>query len=128
MILFRLTCIPLAVLGFLGGLLSFLGAPCDFVLSWIIGGLIALVFCIGFMWAITNLFTFLYCPRYYWLWRRGGGDPYFDSMPEPFNMDDDLVRYQELYAERARQQAEMFNPPPPAPPDPPDDPTANIQI
>jgi hypothetical protein len=125
-ILFRLTSIPLAVTLFWSAFFAFFGET--YLAFWFtVGGLAAIVGCYGFWWAIVNLGTFLYCPRYYWLWRRGGGDPWYDCLPEPFNTDDDLVRYQELYAERARQEAEAFCPPPP-PPDPTEDPTANIRI
>ena len=121
-ILFRLTCVPLIVTGFWAAILSI--ASIHLAFWFVVGGLTCLVFLIGMMWGITNLLTFLYCPRNYWLWRRGGGDPWFDSLDPPFNNDDDLVRYQELYRERARQQAEMFSPPPPPLPDP----TENIRI
>ena len=101
-ILFRLTCIPLAVLGFWAALFQFLGAPSNFVLAWITGGLICLVFLIGLMWAITNIGTFICSPRNYWLWRKGGGDPWFCTLPEPFNTDDEYTRFQETLSRKGQ--------------------------
>ena len=36
--------------------------------------------------------------------RKGGGDPFFDTLHWPFNNDDDSVRYQELYREKERME------------------------
>lgn len=82
---------------------------------WIIieAGVITTAGIILFLWTIVNLGTFLYSPKDYFLWKRGGGDPFFDTLHWPFNSDDDSVRYQELYREKAR----MENPPSPVKPD-----------
>jgi hypothetical protein len=43
--------------------------------------------------------------------RKGGGDPWFDSLPPPFNDDPPEVRYQELFREKLRQEnAELLKP------------------
>ena len=56
---------------------ALLGAPV------IIGGAIGLALMLGFWWGITNLVTFLINPGYYRLWKKGGGDPWFDTLPSP---------------------------------------------
>jgi len=93
---------------------ALLGAPV------IIGGAIGLALMIGFWWAFTNIGTFLTNPGYYRLWRKGGGDPFFDTVPEPFNTDPSSTRYQELYREKARQEWEASFGPLPIPSPPPD--------
>ncbi len=108
----RMVIIPFAVVGFWGLMLS-IAAPV-LGLCLVSGGVGAVLVGLGFCWGFTNLATFIYSPTYYRLWKGNGGDPFFDSVDEPFNMDPDSVRYAELYQEAARQQAD----PPPAAPDP----------
>jgi hypothetical protein len=48
--------------------------------------------------------TLITMPRTWLLIKRGGGDPWFDSLPEPFNNDASSVRYQELFREKLRQE------------------------
>jgi hypothetical protein len=123
-ILFRLVAIPFLVVGFWGAMFCIADVGLGF--SFILGGVIAVLLGIGWCWAFTNFFTFLCHPREYRVWKKGGGDPWFDTLDRPFNNDPDSVRYQELYRERARQEwEEVF--PPPMPTDPTrgiDDPNA----
>ena len=118
-ILFRLIAIPFAVVAFWAAM--FCIADPGLAFSFILGGVGAVLLSIAFLWAFTNICTFLSCPKEYRLWKKGGGDPWFDTLDPPFNNDPDSVRYQELYRERARQQAEALFPPPAAP-----DPTKGI--
>ncbi len=48
----------------------------------------------GFAWAVVRLGMFLIYGRsqQYHAYRRGGGDPYFDSLPWPLNPDSRQVR------------------------------------
>ena len=108
----RMVIIPFLVVGFWGLMLS-IAAPV-LGLCLVLGGVGAVLVGLGFCWGFTNLATFLYSPRCYRLWKQGGGDPFFDTLDEPFNTDSSSVRYQELFKEAARQQAD----PPPAAPDP----------
>ena len=78
------------------------------------GGVIAIFGIIFILWLIVNIGTFLYSPRDYLLWKRGGGDPFFDTLHWPFNTDDDAVRYRELYIEKERMDLGIQ---PKAPPD-----------
>jgi hypothetical protein len=96
-----------------GAVGALLGAPV------IIGGAIGIALMLGLWWAITNIGAFLFSPTYYRLWRKGGGDPWFDTIDPPFNNDPPYVRYQEMYREKARQDWEAnFGPLPiPSPPD-----------
>ena len=107
----RMVIIPFLVVGFWG--LMFCIADVGLGFCFVLGGVIAVLLGIGFCWAFTNICTFLYSPRYYRIWKAGGGDPFFSTLDPPFNTDPDAVRYQELYQEAARQQAD----PPPAAPD-----------
>jgi len=87
----------------------------------LMGGMIWCVVMLGFCWVVTNVGTFLSCPREYRLWKKGGGDPWFDTLDPPFNNDPPSVRYFELYREKERMENEaIFGPPPPPPPDPSD--------
>ena len=72
--------------------------------SWFVFGvgLAVLAGIIFYFWVGTNLLMRISSPGYTKLWKAGGGDPWFDSLPPPFNMDPDEVRYQELYRERLR--------------------------
>jgi len=104
--------IPFLVVGFWGLMLSIAAPVLGFCL--VLGGVGAVFLGIGFCWGFTNFATFLYSPRCYRLWKKNGGDPFFDTLDRPFNNDPDSIRYQELFEEAARQQADT----PPAAPDP----------
>ncbi len=112
-IVFRIAVIPFLVTAFWGSMFCIADPEIGFY--FVLGGVGAVVFAIGFLWLFTNICTFLSCPRYYRIWKKGGGDPFFDSIDSPLNNDPDSVRYQELYQERARQQLEDLFPPPAAP-------------
>jgi hypothetical protein len=112
-IIFRMGIIPFAVVAFWG--LMFCIADLEIGFYFVLGGVGAIVFAIGFLWAFTNICTFLYSPTYYRLWKKGGGDPFFDSLDSPLNNDPPSVRYQELYREKARQELEELFPPPAVP-------------
>ena len=107
----RIVFIPLMAVVCVGALL---GTPV------IIGGVIGLAVMLGFWWVFTNLVTFLINPGYYRLWKRGGGDPWFDTLPEPLNNDPPSVRFQELYREKSKQDWEASFGPLPTPSPPPD--------
>ena len=115
MMIFRMAFIPFLVVSFWG--LMFCIADPGLGFCFCVGGAAAILGGIGFCWTVTNIGTFLSHPRYYRLWKKGGGDPFFDTLDPPFNNDPPSTRYQELYREKARQECEdVF--PPPAPPDP----------
>ena len=59
-IIVRMALIPLLVTAFWGLMLSI--ADTSLGLYLVLGGVIALVLGIGFLWAFTNFFTFLLCP------------------------------------------------------------------
>ena len=109
----RMVIIPFAVVGFWGAMFCIADVGLGF--SFLVGGVGAVILSIAFLWAFTNICTFLSCPKEYRLWKKGGGDPWFDTLDRPFNNDPPSVRYQELHQERARQQAEEMFPPPAAP-------------
>ena len=100
-ILIRFVALPLAVVAFWA---CFLGW------AFFIGGAITVAFFVFFPWVVTNLGTFLFYPRYYRLWKAGGGDPWFDTLDSPLNTDPPYVRYQELYREKLRQESQQFEP------------------
>ncbi len=107
----RMVAIPMLYVGAVGTLL---GTPV------IIGGAIGLALMLGFWWGVTNLAAFFISPTYYRLWRKGGGDPWFDTLPELLNTDPPEVRYQEMFREKARLECEELGipiQPPPLPPD-----------
>ena len=89
-----------------------------------IGGLAALSIMWAFCWAFTNIGTFLCSPTYYRIWKSGGGDPFFDTLPDMFNPDPPETRFAELFREKARQECEevdrMFGIPPKTPAPSPD--------
>ena len=115
--IFRMAIIPFLVVAFWG--LMFCIADPGLAFSFVLGGVIAVLLGIGFCWTVTNIGTFLSHPRYYRLWKKGGGDPFFDTLDPPFNNDPPSTRYQELYREKARQECEdVLGIYPPAPPDP----------
>ena len=117
-ILARIGCLPFAVVLFWA--LMFCTVDVDAGLDIVMGGVIAFSVIILFLWGFTNLFTFLSGPREYLLWKKGGGDPWFDTLDPPLNNDPPYVRYQELYREKARQEWEANFGPLPTPPLPPD--------
>jgi len=115
----RMVLIPFTVVAFWGAM--FCIADPGLGLCFVLGGVGAVLLGIGWCWGFTNVCTFLWHPREYRIWKGGGGDPFFDTLDQPFNTDSDATRYQELYRERARQQAEELFPPPAVP-----DPTRGI--
>lgn len=117
-ILFRIGCIPFAVVLFWA--LMFSTVDVDAGLALVSGGVIAFAVIILFLWGFTYLFTFLSGPREYLLWKKGGGDPWFDTLDPPLNNDPPSVRFQELFQERARQDWEANFGPLPIPSPPPD--------
>ena len=114
-IVFRMAIIPFAVVGFWGAMFSI--ADPGLAFSFVLGGVGTVLLGFGFCWGFTNICTFLFHPREYRLWKKGGGDPFFDTLDQPFNNDPESVRYQELYREKARQELEEEMFPPPAAPD-----------
>ena len=104
LILFRIGFIPFAIVFFWALMFSIV----DTDISWhlIKGAVIAFVVMMLFLWVFTNLFTFLLGPREYLLWKKGGGDPFFDILDPPLNTDPPEVRYQELFREKARREWE----------------------
>jgi hypothetical protein len=103
-IVFRMVAIPFLTAVF-WSLMFCISSP--YLGCWVmIGGLAAIVFSVGWCWGLTNLAAFLHSPRYYRIWKQGGGDPWFDSLDPPLNTDPPSVRYQELYREKARQECE----------------------
>ena len=115
----RMVIIPFAVVGFWGLMFCIVDVERGF--WFLVSGVGAVLLGIGWCWGFTNVCTFLSCPKEYRLWKKGGGDPWFDTLDRPFNNDCDATRYQELYQERARQESEEMFPPPAAP-----DPTRGI--
>ncbi len=109
----RMVVIPFAVVGFWAAMFSI--ADVGLAFSFILGGVGAVLLGIGWCWGFTNLGTFLSNPREYRLWKKNGGDPFFDTLDPPFNTDADATRYQELYREKARQELEEMFPPPATP-------------
>ena len=85
-VLFRFLFIPIIVMA----------SYCVFLPDWWEGFLYATIFLIVvvfLMWAFVNLYVFIGCPREYRMWKAGGGDPFIDTLPEPFNNDPAEVRY-----------------------------------
>ena len=104
LILFRIGCIPFAIVCFWALMLSI--ADADLAFHFILGAVIAFIVMMLFLWGLTNLLTFLSGPREYLLWKRGGGDPFFDTLDSPLNNDPPEVRFQELFREKARLECE----------------------
>jgi hypothetical protein len=77
--IFLMAIIPFLVVAFWG--LMFCIADPGLAFSFVLGGVIAVLLGIGFCWAVTNIGTFLSHPRYYRLWKKGGGGPF--SIPWP---------------------------------------------
>jgi hypothetical protein len=99
--------IPAGVILFWAYILS-LGGNYSIVRAALIGGFGTLAAALFFLWAFVNLMTWLTMPKVYRVIKKGGGDPWFDSVPEPFNNDDPSVRYQELFEEKLRQENEQL--------------------
>jgi len=99
-ILARIAILPLLVAGSVAALLGW---------EVFLGGVIAVAIGLFFLWAFTNIGTYLCSPRYYRMWRAGGGDPWFDTLDPPLNNDDASTRYQEMFREKARQECEQVD-------------------
>ena len=106
-ILWRISFVPLGAIAFWTYMLS-LGGDGEVVRWALIGGFGTLAALLGFLWGFVNVMTIVTMPRTWWLIKRGGGDPWFDSLPPPFNDDPPEVRYQELYREKLRQENEWL--------------------
>ena len=102
-ILFRLSIVPVAVALFWIYMLSLSGDSEVIRGAWI-GGFGTLAAALFFLWGFTNAMTLLTMPKVWLLIKRGGGDPWFDSLPPPINDDPPEVRYQELFEEKLRQE------------------------
>ena len=102
-ILWRLSIIPVGITLFWAFMLS-LGGNGEIVRWTLIGGFGTTAVIFLFLWGFVNFMTALTMPKIWWLIKRGGGDPWFDSLPPPFNDDPPEVRYQELYREKLRQE------------------------
>jgi hypothetical protein len=109
-ILFRLSIVPIAVTLFWTFILS-LGGNYSIVRAAFIGGFGATAAALFFLWAFTNLATFLTMPRVWWIMRKKGADPWFSSLPPPFNNDPPSVRWQELFEAKLRQENEWLQQP-----------------
>ena len=119
-ILFRLSIVPIGITLFWAYMLS-LGGNYGIVRAILIGGFGTTAVIFFFLWGFVNLMTILTMPKVWWLLKKGGGDPWFESLPEPFNTDDLSTRFQELYREKARQEWEQaFGPLPQVPSQSPD--------
>jgi len=115
-ILLRLSIVPIGITLFWAYMFS-LGGNYSIVRAILVGGFGTTALVLGFLWGFTNLMTLLTMPKVWWLIKRGGGDPWFDSLPPPFNNDDPSVRYQELFEEKLRQEnAQLLQPLVPLPP------------
>jgi hypothetical protein len=111
-IIARLVAIPVAVVAFWAVLFLLLDLG-GWALAFLIDGLGGLAVVVFLCWAAHNIIMWIWCPREMRLWKKGGGDPFFDTLPPPFNNDPDSTRYQELYRERLRLEEEegiIFDP------------------
>lgn len=110
-IVFRLIILPVLFFSAFG-LLACVTGQVHFGLiiigSTIVGGL-GTVF---FLWAVMNIIAFLINPKYYFMWKNGGGDPFFDTTGPIINNDPDSTRYQEFYRETLRQEQGGYSAPP----------------
>jgi len=104
-IIARFVAWPVAVLTFWVIVFN-LGGVGGLMWSFLAGGFGALFVIVFGCWAITNIIMWILNPKEMRLWKRGGGDPFFDTLPPPFNNDPDSTRYQELYRERLRLEEE----------------------
>lgn len=107
-ILARLVAWP--VIGLTGWIILFffLGMG-DWILPFIVGGFGSVFGILFIYWALMQIIMWIWCPREMKLWKSGGGDPFFDTLPPPFNNDPDEVKYQELFRERLRLEEEGHN-------------------
>jgi len=124
-ILWRLSVVPIGITLFWAYMLS-LGGNYHIVRAILVGGFGTTALVLGFLWAFTNVMTALTMPKVWWLLRRGGGDPWFASLPEPFNTDPPHVRYAELFEEKLRQENEQLLQPLVPPQNDPKDATRSI--
>ena len=124
-ILFRLSIVPIGITLFWAYMFS-LGGNYEIVRWTLIGGFGTTGAVFLFLWAFTNFMTLLTMPKVWLLIKRGGGDPWFDSLPSPFNNDPPSVRYQELYEEKLRQENEWLQQPLVPPQNGPKDSTKGI--
>ena len=109
-ILLRLSIVPIGITLFWAYMFS-LGGNYSIVRAILVGGFGTTALVLGFLWGFTNVMTALTMPKVWLLLRRGGGDPWFMSIPPPFNNDPPEVRYQELYGEKFRQENEWLQQP-----------------
>jgi hypothetical protein len=109
-ILARLVAWP--VIGLTGYIIFFaLVGMGDWIMPFIVGGLGSVFGILFLYWALMNIIMWILNPREMKLWKMGGGDPFFDTLPPPFNNDPDSTRYFELYQERLRleEQGHKFD-------------------
>ena len=102
-ILLRLSIVPVGITLFWAYMFS-LGGNYHIVRAILVGGFGTTAAVFLFLWCFVNLMTLLTMPKIWWLIKRGGGDPWFASLPEPFNTDPPEVRWQELFEEKLRQE------------------------
>lgn len=100
----RIAIIPFLVVCFWAALFSLVGLGTTIMVS----GVGAIAVLMLFLWGFVNLMTLITMPRTWWLIKRGGGDPFFDSLPSPLNYDPPEVRHQELFREKLRQENEQL--------------------
>lgn len=105
LIIARFIAWPVAVLTFWVVMFNLTGIG-GWTWAFLAGGLGALAGILFLCWAGTNIIMWIWCPREMKIWKAGNGDPFFDTLPPPFNNDADSTRYQELYRERARMEEE----------------------
>ena len=106
-ILWRLSIVPIGITLFWAYMFS-LGGNYHIVRVILVGGFGTTALVLGFLWGFTNLMTLLTMPKVWWIMRKRGADPWFASLPEPFNTDPPHVRYQELFEEKLRQENEQL--------------------
>jgi hypothetical protein len=94
---------PIVILSFYAFFWSWV-CPWDAVLAWMLGGIGALAIFTFVCWAIMNIYLWFISPQAYRLMKKGGGDPFFDTLPELFNPDPPEVRFQEWRREQERQE------------------------
>jgi hypothetical protein len=97
-----LTVYPFLVVAFWAFLFGLVGEA----MSIIFGGVIVVGGALFIWWAGTNIIMWICNPKEMRLWKKGGGDPWFDTLPESFNPDPPEVRFLELYRERLRMEEE----------------------
>ncbi len=102
-ILARMCAVPFAVVAFWAFFYGQVADPTWFIL----GGVGAVVLALLYCWGGTHLFAMIFEREAYKVWKRGGGDPWFDTLDPPFNNDPPEVRYQEIFREQLRQDEEQ---------------------